>query len=419
MNDSLIADIKYILYKSNFDDSVRLSVARNMVLYVLMYQSSSSIKGQEKKRKDTIIRELVKNNPETLKKVNDWIYKAMYGRYYLSYLRRGLISFLKNGDIESSLVFKCSQEDLLFCLDILKESNMIDEIYSWVKTLKEPTPIFFSDKQLEDFMKKITYTIRVAKLKMSFLIKYAGMEESFLETELKLWAYRTFFIKEGTTDICYLVNYTRQSVSNHASNILYANTAKKRNGGLIRSKDGETNTNSDYEVVTMPLTDELIDVLKMHTSEFFKDDSLKKYINSSDLSDEIKVRIFSFFDVMLGKKNEKFEQWVSESYGFPNDDDLKLREYALQYFNLIDYLPILKNAYEIVNDYSVVKDHEVNQAKVFLEKDDFKKAKKMQIYSKEFIAFLKAKGFDENKIILIPMSQMDMMIKEFYKKETN
>jgi len=417
MNDSLMLDIKNILYKSNLEDATRLSLARNMVLYVLMYQSSSPIEGQEKKRKDTIIRELVKSNEETSKKVDDWIYKAMYGRYYLSYLRRGLISFLKNGDLGSSLVFKCSQEDLLFCLDILKESNMIDEIYSWVKTLKDPSPIFFSDRQLEDLMKKITYTIRVAKLKMSFLIKYAGMEESFLETELKMWAYRTFFIKEGTTDICYLVNYTRQSVSNHASNILYANTAKKRNGGLARSKDGGTNTNSEYEMITTPLTDDLLDVLKSHTSESFKDDSLKKYINSSDLSNEVKVRMFSFFDVMVGKKNKKFEQWVNDSYGFP-DDDLKLREYALQYFNLIDYLPILKNAYEIVNDCSVVKDHELNQAKVFLEKDDFEKAKKMKIYSKEFIEFLKRKGFEESKILLIPMMQMDMLIKEYYKKET-
>lgn len=409
----MLLDVKEILYKSRLDAATRLSVARNMVLYVLMYQSSSSMPGQDKKRKDTIIRELVKEDADTLKKVNGWIYKAMYGRYYLSYLRRGLISYLKNGDIECSITFKCSQEDLLFCLDILKESNMIDEIYSWVRTLKEPSPIFFSDKQLDDLMKtQMSYTIKIAKSRMAFLVKYSGMEDSFLETELKMWAYRTFYLKEGTMDIVYLINYARQSVKNHASNIIYANTTQKRNCGLVRYSDGKDNINAEYEKATLPLTDELAETIKSNSR--FGDNSLREYIQSSDLEDDVKTRMISFFDVMVGKKNDKFEKWIS-SYGFP-DDELKLREYALQYFNLVDYLPIMKNAYEIVNDCTIVKDHTLNQAKVFLEKDEFEKARKMKIYSREFIEFLKIKGFDENKILLIPMEQMDMLIKEYYNK---
>jgi hypothetical protein len=290
---------------------------------------------------------------------------------------------------------------------------MIDEIYSWVRTLKEPSPIFFSDKQLDDLMKtQMSYTIKIAKSRMAFLVKYSGMEDSFLETELKMWAYRTFYLKEGTMDIVYLINYARQSVKNHASNIIYANTTQKRNCGLVRYSDGKDNINAEYEKATLPLTDELAETIKSNSR--FGDNSLREYIQSSDLEDDVKTRMISFFDVMVGKKNDKFEKWIS-SYGFP-DDELKLREYALQYFNLVDYLPIMKNAYEIVNDCTIVKDHTLNQAKVFLEKDEFEKARKMKIYSREFIEFLKIKGFDENKILLIPMEQMDMLIKEYYNK---
>ena len=275
-------------------------------------------------------------------------------------------------------------------------------------------------------MKSLEYTFYSAKQKVSFLINNGVLEDRFCKTDLETWAYRTIFSKEGVTDIVYLINYIRQAVTNHSLNIMYAATAKKRYNGIVKVNN-ENNVKAEYSKIEVSLTDEFASTYK-DNKKYIHDDSLITYINTSDLPYEVKVKIFTFFDIMLGHKVESFDRWLEMNNKKYPDDDLALRELAINFLQLYDYIGMLRNAWEIVYDTTqskgkeiVVKEtfeEKVNKVKAFKSKDYIKEyvlAKELRVFSKGFISFMEDNGISKIMINALNDTELDEWL-QAYKK---
>ena len=218
-----------------------------------------------------------------------------------------------------------------------------------------------------------------------------------------MWAYRTIFSKEGVTDIVYLINYLRQSLMNHTKNIIDSATAQKRYNGIIKIS-GTNNVNAEYIKIESKLTDEIASTYK-DNKKIIHDDSLIRYINTSDLDNEVKNKIFTFFEIMLGNKVPEFDKWLEmNGKEYPEDDGV-LRELAMNYLQLYEYMGMLKNAWEIVNDTKqsagkkIVKkesfEEKVKRVQSFKSKDYIKEyvlAKELRHFSKGFVSFMEDNG---------------------------
>jgi hypothetical protein len=405
--ESFLSDARNIIDGTSLSVKERITLVRNMTMYILTIQLDS-VEGNLKKRKDTIVRESTLNDAEAKKRVEAWLNKANYNRYYLSYLKRGLINFIKTGNLEeSSFDYKAKEEDLLFCSDILKEGGTLEQVMDILAKIPKPSSLMFSDDTIKEIIKSISYTIHLARQKVSFLINNKVIEESFFKTDLEMWAYRTMFSKEGVTDIVYLINYIRQAVMNHALNMLEAYTAQKRYNGIVKVNDEDSNVKAEYVKIESALTDEIKATYK-DNKKITHDDSLVHYINTSDLDDSVKMKVFTFFDIMLGKKVESFDRWLEMNNKKYPDDDLELRELAMNYLQLYEYMGMLKNAWEIVYDTKQSKGKEivkketyeekVKRVKSFKSKDYIKEyvlAKELRCFSKEFIQFMEDNGISE------------------------
>ena len=113
-------------------------------------------------------------------------------------------------------------------------------------------------------------------------------------------------------------------------------------------------------------------------------------------------------DIMLGHKVEPFDKWLEMNNKKYPDDDLALRELAINFLQLYDYMGMLRNAWEIVYDTEQSKGKEitiketyeekVNKVKSFKSKDYIKEyvlAKELRLFSKGFIAFMEDNGISE------------------------
>lgn len=428
--DSFISDARNVIDKTSLSIQDRLFLLRNMTMFILSIQLEN-VEGNDKKRKDTIVKESSLKDVEASKRVNVWLNKASYNRYYLSYLKRGLINFLKSGNLEeSSFDYRAREEDILFCYDILKESGILKEVLKELEKVPKPSSVMFSDDNIKSILKSLEYTFHLAKQKVSFLINNGVFEESFFRTDLEMWAYRTIFSKEGVTDIVFLINYIRQAVMNHALNMLDAATAKKRYNGIIKVS-GDSNVNAEYSKIESKLTDEIAATYKDNKKHVY-DDSLIKYIGTSDLKGSIKTKIFTFFDIMFGRKVDKFEEWLKMNNKKYPDDDLELRELAMNYLQLYEYMGMLKNAWEIVNDTKQSKGKEiviketyedkVKRVKAFNSKDYIKEyvlAKELRHFSKEFIKFMQENGISEIMINALNDEELDDWLQAYKRIKRN
>ena len=426
MEDSFLSDARDIIDKTTLTVPERIILIRNMTMFVMSVQLDN-VSGNNKKRKDTIVKESASKDEKALQRVNDWLYKANYNRYYLSYLRRGLINYLKTGNLEeSSYDFRAKEEDILFCTDILKEGGTLEQVLTLVNKIPKPSSVMFSDENIKEIMKSLEYTFYSAKQKVLFLINNGVLEDRFFKTDLETWAYRTIFSKEGVTDIVYLINYIRQAVTNHSLNIMYAATAKKRYNGIIKVNN-ENNVKAEYSKIEVSLTDEFASTYK-DNKKYIHDDSLITYINTSALPYEVKVKIFTFFDIMLGHKVESFDRWLEMNNKKYPDDDLALRELAINFLQLYDYIGMLRNAWEIVYDTTqskgkeiVVKEtfeEKVNKVKAFKSKDYIKEyvlAKELRVFSKGFISFMEDNGISKIMINALNDTELDEWL-QAYKK---
>lgn len=428
--DSFISDARNVIDKTSLSIQDRLFLLRNMTMFILSIQLEN-VEGNDKKRKDTVVKESSLKDVEASKRVNVWLNKASYNRYYLSYLKRGLINFLKSGNLEeSSFDYRAREEDILFCYDILKESGILKEVLKALEKVPKPSSVMFSDDNIKSILKSLEYTFHLAKQKVSFLINNGVFEESFFRTDLEMWAYRTIFSKEGVTDIVFLINYIRQAVMNHALNMLDAATAKKRYNGIIKVS-GDSNVNAEYSKIESKLTDEIAATYKDNKKHIY-DDSLIKYIETSDLKESVKTKIFTFFDIMFGRKVDKFEEWLRMNNKKYPDDDLKLRELAMNYLQLYEYMGMLKNAWEIVNDTKQSKGKEiviketyedkVKRVKAFNSKDYIKEyvlAKELRHFSKEFIKFMQENGISEIMINALNDEELDDWLQAYKRIKRN
>lgn len=428
--ESFISDARNVIDGSILDIKERIVLLRNMTMFILTIQLDS-VEGNSKKRKDTIVRESASKDKKTKDRVEIWLNKASFNRYYLSYLKRGLINYLKTGNLEeSSFDYKAREEDLLFCTDILKEGGTLENVLEEISKIEKPSSVMFSDETIKEIMKGIKYTLELAERKVSFLISNGVIEKSFFETDLEMWAYRTIFMKEGVTDIVYLINYLRQSVMNHALNMLDAATAQKRYNGIIKVND-EKNAKAEYVKIESSLTDEIAITYKDNV-KVWHDDSLYKYIKTSDLDEKIKSRIFTFLDIMSGKKVESFDRWLDmNNKKYPNDD-IVLRDLAMNFLQLYEYMDILKNAWEIVNDTyqsngkQIVKketyEEKVKRVKSFKSKDYIKEyvlAKELKVFSKEFIRFMEDNGVSEIMINALNDYELDDWLQAYKRIKKN
>ena len=79
--DSFLTDARNIINKTMLSIQDRIILLRNMTMFVLSIQLDS-VEGNDKKRKDTIVKEAALKDEVALKRVNDWLSKASYNRYY-------------------------------------------------------------------------------------------------------------------------------------------------------------------------------------------------------------------------------------------------------------------------------------------------------------------------------------------------
>lgn len=401
--ESFISDARNIIDKTTLNIEERIILLRNMTMFILGIQLDS-VEGNNKKRKDTIVKESAKKDSQADSRVSKWLNKASYNRYYLSFLKRGLINYLKTGNLEeSSFDYKAKEEDLLFCSDILKEGGTLEQVLEEISKMQKPSSVMFNDENIKSILGELDYTIHCCTQKVSFLIKNGVLEQSYFETDLKMWAYRTIFSKEGVTDIVYLINYLRQSLMNHTKNIIDSATAQKRYNGIIKVS-GTNNVNAEYIKIESKLTDEIASTYK-DNKKIIHDDSLIRYINTSDLDNNVKNKIFTFFEIMLGNKVTEFDKWLEmNGKEYPEDDGI-LRDLAMNYLQLYEYMGMLKNAWEIVNDTKqsagkkIVKkesfEEKIKRVQSFKSKDYIKEyvlAKELRHFSKGFVSFMEDNG---------------------------
>lgn len=303
--ECFVIDVRNILYGTSLDEDGRLKLIRNMTLYVLGIELDTLEHSVH--RKDSIIREQARGDELAEKRVNDWIDKANLSRYYLSYLRRGLINFIKTGDLNySALNFRCSEPDICLCYDILKEQGIIEEVRKRILS-KEVKPVFLSESSMEYMMKQIEKTIQKNLNDIRFLTNNGVEERSFIETDLRLWAYRVMYLNDGIVDLVYLVNYLKQAVSNHCSNVRDRYLTQKKNSGLIKVNDG-VGARAEYSKIVVPLTEELSEYIVARDK--IKKDGVPEFVEHINFGDGEKRKLKRFFNIIDGVPDEEFEGYL-------------------------------------------------------------------------------------------------------------
>lgn len=276
-----------------------------MTLFILGIEIE--LDGYKNKRKDSLVKEQARYCEVAERRVDDWLYKASLSRYYLSYLRRGLINFIQTGDLNySALNFRCNLEDLCLCYDVLKEQGDLNTVRA--KLIDEVKPVFLSDTSIKYIMKQIEYCIKSNLESVRFLTDNGVEEKSFLETDLKMWAYRVMYLKDGTVDLVFLINYLKQAVGNHCSNVRNYYRTQKRNTGLIKVND-EEGAKAEYVKIVSPLTDELSDYLV--SKDKIKKDGVPEFVDKINFEEHEKKKLKRFFGIVNGTPDEEFEEWVS------------------------------------------------------------------------------------------------------------
>lgn len=349
---SFLADVRKVVYGTALNGEERLKLIRNMVLFVLGIEID--IEEYSNKRKDSIIREQAKDCELAQTNVNKWIETAQLNRYYLSYLRRGLINFLKTGDLNySALNFRCNPEDICLCYDVLKEQRALNSVLNKIKNEKVK-PIFLSDSSMKYIMKQIEYTIKICLDKIRFLTDSGVEERSFLEADLKIWAYRVMYIQDGVIDLVFLVNYLKQAVSNHCQNVMNRYKAKKRNSGLQKTND-EEGARAEYTKISVPLTEELGQTLV--AKDKIKKDGVPEFIDKINFSKFDKDRLRRFFNIISGAPDPEFEEWLSYKNLSSQLENKQGNEYidllsslAVEFIGMGYLMPRIRDSWEVFHD---------------------------------------------------------------------
>jgi hypothetical protein len=349
---SFLSDVRKVVYGTSLDGEGRLKLIRNMVLFVLGIEIE--IDEYSNKRKDSIIREQAKECEVAQLNVNKWIEIAQLNRYYLSYLRRGLINFLKTGDLNySALSFRCNPEDICLCYDVLKEQRVLDAVINKIKN-ENVKPVFLSDSSMKYIMKQIEYTIKISLDSVRFLTDNGVEERSFLETDLKIWAYRVMYLQDGTIDLVYLVNYLKQAVSNHCQNVRNRYTAQKRNSGLLKVND-EEGAKAEYTKISVPLTEELGQMLV--AKDKVKKDGVPEFVEKINFSKFDKDRLRRFFNIINGTPDPEFENWLDYKQMRSQLENKQGNEYidllsalAVEFIGMSYLMPRIRDSWEVFHD---------------------------------------------------------------------
>lgn len=302
---SFVKDVRNMLFGTSLDADMRLKLIRNMSLFILGIEID--LPEYANKRKDSIVKEQARFCEVAEKRANNWIYKASLSRYYLSYLRRGLINFINTGDLNySALNFRCNSEDLCLCYDVLKEQGNLSDVRAKIVN-EDVKPVFLSEKSIKYIMKQIEYTIKLNLDKVKFLTDNGVEERSFIETDLKLWAYRVMYIKDGVVDMVFLINYLKNALSNHCSNVRERYITQKRNTGLIKVNE-ESGAGAEYAKIVVPLSDELSDYLV--SQDKIKKDGVPEFVDKINFGESEKKKLKRFFGIINGDPDEEFEEWL-------------------------------------------------------------------------------------------------------------
>jgi len=423
-----VTDFQNIIKETTLEVEKRLELARNIILFICQVQVDFS--DYIETRKDTIIRVVAQNDEKTFSNANTWIQKCMYSRYYLSFLRRGLLNYLRTGNIEeSAYYFRAYEEDILFCFDVLKETNMLDTVRS--ETSNEVIrSIHFTDNQIQDIIKGVEWNINYALKRIEFLFNNGVAERNFVESDLRMWAYRVVYMKEGNTDIVFLINFVRKSIVNRMHNIRDGYTAKKRNCGLVRTKKGESNATSDYQRLCVPLTDIISDSYS-YEQEFYKH-TPKEFLLTADIPDDYKKRIERFFCIMEGNDDKRFYEWLQVSNISldmnSKDYDFKLREYAIEYLGIKDIIPMLKNACRIFYDsnctfkkYKVKETLDDKIKKVYKypcskRLKQYVLSKNLSMYSDNFLKYLSDNDMSQDSLNRLSQKEIQEWLLSYYNK---
>lgn len=323
-----------------------------MVLFVLGIEIE--IEEYSNKRKDAIIREQAKECNVAQNNVSEWIEKAQLNRYYLSYLRRGLINFLKTGDLNySSFSFRCNPEDICLCYDVLKEQKILNAVLNKIKG-ENVKPVFLSDSSMEYIIKQIEKSVELNLRNVRFLTENGVEEKSFLEWDLKIWAYRVMYLQDGTIDLVYLINYLKQAISNHCKNVMNRYIAQKRNSGLIKTNE-ESGARAEYTKVSVPLTEELGQSLV--AKDKIKKAGVPEFIERINFNKYDKDKLKRYFNIINKVPDPEFEEWLSYKNMDSQLENKQGNDYidllsalAVEFLGMSYLMPRIRDSWEVFND---------------------------------------------------------------------
>ena len=349
---SFLADVRKVVYNTKLDSEARLKVIRGMILYVLGIEVD--LEDCKNSRKDSVIREVAGKCEQAKANIDEWIDRAQLSRYYLSYLRRGLINFLKTGDLNySALSFRCNPEDICFCYDVLKGQKCIEDVLNRVKK-ENVKPIFLSDSSMQYVMKQIEYNIHQNLSNIRFITDNGVEEKSFIEMDLKIWAYRVMYLKDGVVDLVFLVNYLRNAISNRCKNIIGYYKAEKRNSGLEKTNE-EDGAKAEYKKITVPLTEELGEALVARDK--IKKDGVPEFVEKINFNKYDKERLKRFFKIINGEEDQEFDDWLKLKQMDKQLENKKGNEYidllstlAVEFVGMSYLMPRIRDSWEVFHD---------------------------------------------------------------------
>ena len=350
-NTSFVRDVRSLLFGTALDEEQRLKLIRNMTLFILGIELE--LDEYSNKRKDSIVKEQARFCEIAEKRAINWIEKASLSRYYLSYLRRGLINFINTGDLNySASNFRCNLEDLCLCYDVLKEQGNLNVVR--MKLTDEVKPVFLSETSIKYIMKQIEYAIRSNLDKMRFITDYGVEERSFIETDLKLWAYRVMYIKDGVVDLVFLINYLKQALHNRCENIRERYKTQRRNTGLVKVNE-EDGASAEYSKIVVPLTDELSEYIV--SQDKIKKDGVPEFINKINFEKREKGKLKRFFNILNGSGDEEFELWLSQRPEKKTLENLQGNAYidelsriAIDFIGMSYLMPRIRDSWEVFYD---------------------------------------------------------------------
>ena len=425
-NTSFVKDVRNILFGTSLNEEQRLKLIRNMTLFILGIELE--LDEYSNKRKDSIIKEQARFCEIAEKRAIDWIEKASLSRYYLSYLRRGLINFINTGDLNySASNFRCNLEDLCLCYDVLKEQGNLNIVR--LKITDEVKPVFLSETSIKYIMEQIKYAIRNNLDNMRFITDNGVEEKTFIETDLKLWAYRVMYIQDGVVDLVYLVNYLKRALHNHCENIRERYLTQRRNTGLVKV-NGENGASAEYSKIVVPLTDELSEFIV--SQEKIKKDGVPEFIDKINFGEREKKKLKRFFNIINGTADEEFELWLMNRPEKKSLENLQgnayideLSKVAIEFIGMSYLMPRIRDSWEVFYDCENLppKSYRYMQGLNYVLTTQIPtKVKcmvlvnKLKYYPDDFVYFLKSNG---KNIEEIPDETIKEMSEIYYGKLTS